>query len=81
MREVSANYLNNHGIAAACRLHTGPPRRTTMKKSISKLAIHKQTVRTLATSELAEAAGGWIRPPISWSCPQPGSGGCPKDVI
>jgi hypothetical protein len=52
-----------------------------MKKSISKLAIHKQTVRTLATSELAEAAGGWIRPPISWSCPQPGSGGCPKDVI
>jgi hypothetical protein len=42
-----------------------------MKKSIKKLTVNLQTIRTLATDDLAQAAGGWIRPPITWSCPQP----------
>jgi hypothetical protein len=46
-----------------------------MKKSNKKLAVNKQVLRVLADNALADAAGGWIRPPITWSCPQP-SGGC-----
>ncbi len=42
-----------------------------MKKSSTKLSLNQQTIRTLASSDLALAAGGWIRPPITWSCPQP----------
>src|SRR6266545_795125 len=45
-------------------------RRQTMKKSTSKLTLSKQTIRVLAGHDLAPVAGGWIRPPISWSCPQ-----------
>ena len=47
-----------------------------------KLALKKETLRQLTPSELKLAAGGWIRPPISWSCPQPGpsSSNCPKDA-
>lgn len=49
-----------------------------MKKAIKKLQLHKQTLRMVGLDELTQAAGGWIRPPLSWSCPQPGSSGCPK---
>jgi hypothetical protein len=42
-----------------------------MNKAIKKTALNKQTVRVLVSDELAQAAGGWIRPPITWSCPQP----------
>jgi len=42
-----------------------------MKQSIKKLVVNRQTLRVLATDVLAEVAGGWIRPPITWSCPQP----------
>jgi len=42
-----------------------------MKKSGTKLVVNRQTIRALATGELAAVGGGWIRPPISWSCPQP----------
>jgi hypothetical protein len=36
-----------------------------------KLVLKRETLRQLTPSELKLAAGGWIRPPISWSCPQP----------
>ncbi len=45
-----------------------------------KLVLKKETLRQLTASELKLAAGGWIRPPLSWSCPQPppSSSNCPK---
>jgi len=49
-----------------------------MKNIVKRLRLGKQQVRVLVTDELAQVAGGWIRPPITWSCPQPGSGGCPR---
>jgi hypothetical protein len=51
-----------------------------MKKPSKKLSVNKQTIRALAADDLALAAGGWIRPPITWSCPQPllSSANCPK---
>jgi hypothetical protein len=42
-----------------------------MKKPAKKLTVNKSTIRVLVTSDLPQAAGGWIRPPISWTCPQP----------
>jgi hypothetical protein len=36
-----------------------------------KLVLKTETLRQLTPAELKLAAGGWIRPPISWSCPQP----------
>jgi hypothetical protein len=47
-----------------------------MKKAARKLGIRKQTIRFIVTEELAQANGGWIRPPITWSCPQPSASGC-----
>ena len=41
-----------------------------------KLALNKETLRQLTASELKLAAGGWIRPPLSWSCPQPSASQC-----
>jgi hypothetical protein len=41
-----------------------------------KLALTKQTIRVLASTELNNVAGGWIRPPITVSCPQPSASGC-----
>ncbi|HEX3766354.1 MAG TPA: hypothetical protein VHW23_47000 [Kofleriaceae bacterium] len=50
-----------------------------MKKSIQQLRLNKQQIRVLVTDELAQAHGGWIRPPLTWSCPQPSaSGGRPQ---
>lgn len=49
-----------------------------MKKAVHKLSLNKQMIRVLAAPELTYAAGGWIRPPLTWSCPQPGSTGCPR---
>jgi hypothetical protein len=45
-----------------------------------KLVLKKETLRQLTPSELKLAAGGWIRPPITWSCPQlaASSSNCPK---
>lgn len=47
-----------------------------MKKAVHKLRLNKQQIRVLATGELTQAAGGWIRPPLSWSCPQPSVSEC-----
>lgn len=54
-----------------------------MKKSIQKLTVNKQTIRALLTEELTGVAGGWIRPPLSWSCPQPApsSSHCPVEPV
>lgn len=50
-----------------------------MKNTLEKLRLNKQQVRVLVAGDLTLAAGGWIRPPITWSCPQPAaSGGCPR---
>ena len=48
-----------------------------------KLALKKETLRQLTPNELKFAAGGWVRPPISWGCPQPppSSSNCPKNVL
>ena len=44
-----------------------------------KLVLGKETLRQLTPGELKQVAGGWIRPPLTWSCPQPSmSGGCPQ---
>ncbi len=47
-----------------------------MKKTIKKLHLNKQQIRVLVPGELGEAAGGWVRPPITWSCPQPSASEC-----
>jgi hypothetical protein len=54
-----------------------------MKKSHKKLVMNKQTIRVLTPDVLADIAGGWLRPPITWSCPQPppSSSNCPKAII
>ena len=44
-----------------------------MKKPSKKLNLNKQEIRVLGGENLAGVVGGWIRPPISWSCPQPGT--------
>jgi len=41
-----------------------------------KLKLKVDVLRTLSDSELNQVAGAWIRPPISWSCPQPSASGC-----
>ena len=47
-----------------------------MKQAIKKLQLNKQTLRVVGFDELGQAAGGWIRPPLTWSCPQPSASGC-----
>jgi hypothetical protein len=47
-----------------------------MKNTLKKLRLNKQQVRVLVADDLAQAIGGWIRPPITWSCPQPSASGC-----
>ena len=46
-----------------------------------RLALNKDTLRDLdlPQSDAGAVNGGWIRPPISWSCPQPppSSSHCP----
>jgi hypothetical protein len=80
---MANNRLASADSAIRLRWHTGcslcAPQGETMKKAIKKLNLNRQTIRVIATDELAQAAGGWIRPPISWSCPQPSqSACCPK---
>ena len=50
---------------------------------LQRLALNKETIRDLTESEADQVEGGWIRPPITWSCPQPppSSSNCPKDVL
>ena len=50
--------------------------------NVEKLKLNKETVQDLPTGEMKDVKGGWIRPPISWTCPQPsqyGTCGCPVD--
>ena len=44
---------------------------------VGKLKVNKETVKDLTTAELKQVKGGWIRPPITWTCPQP-SGACTR---
>ena len=51
-----------------------------MQKPSKKLNLTKQAIRVLGSEDLADAHGGWIRPMITVSCPQPApsSSNCPK---
>lgn len=44
-----------------------------MKK---RLVLKQESIRMLETKDLGKIAGGWIRPPLTWSCPQPTATGC-----
>lgn len=64
-------------ICVACPLHIAADQKeSAMKNVVKKLRVHQQTIRVLAGAELSHAAGGWIRPPITWSCPQPSQSAC-----
>jgi hypothetical protein len=76
-RDRLANPLKCADRAVAHRVQPSRQSEVAMKHAIKKLQLNKQTLRVVGFDELAQAAGGWIRPPISWSCPQP-SGGCGK---
>lgn len=41
-----------------------------------KLVLRKETLQQLTPGELKQVAGGWIRPPLTWSCPQPSASEC-----
>jgi hypothetical protein len=49
--------------------NTDQPRR-------QKLVLRKETLRQLTPVELKQVAGGWMRPPMTWSCPQPSASAC-----
>lgn len=46
------------------------------KPKIENLELNKETVLDLTESEAERVKGGWIRPPLSWSCPQPSASEC-----
>jgi hypothetical protein len=46
------------------------------KRRQRKLTLKVDVIRTLSDSEMNQVAGAWIRPPLSWSCPQPSQSGC-----
>jgi hypothetical protein len=41
-----------------------------MSQKSRKLPLGRETLRHLNREQLVQAAGGWLRPPITWSCPQ-----------
>jgi hypothetical protein len=45
-----------------------------MKKK--RLKLDRESIRILDPNDLHRVGGGWIRPPITWSCPQPSQVGC-----
>jgi hypothetical protein len=49
---------------------------------VEKLKLNKETVKDLTPNDMQNVRGGWIRPPISWGCPQPppSSSNCPKQT-
>jgi len=52
------------------------------RPKVEKLKLDKDTVKDLATNDMKNVKGGWIRPPISWTCPQPTDNGtcrCPVE--
>jgi hypothetical protein len=42
-----------------------------MSSKPRKLSLSFETLRRLSPDDLVRVAGGWIRRPLSWSCPQP----------
>ncbi len=40
------------------------------------LPPRQESMQELSDAELEGVSGGWIRPPLSWTCPQPTYGGC-----
>jgi hypothetical protein len=66
--QLSGPQRGSGGTTAATRVLESE---SAMKKAVHKLNLNKQMIRVLAAPELTCAAGGWIRPPLTWSCPQP----------
>lgn len=48
-----------------------------MRKQIRKLSLNKETLRTLASRELEEAAGGVITQVATCPCPSHAFSNCP----
>jgi hypothetical protein len=48
----------------------------TKRRAERKLSLKVDVIRTLSDSEMNQVAGAWIRPPLTWSCPQPSASGC-----
>jgi hypothetical protein len=46
------------------------------RRTERKLTLKVEVLRILSDSELNQVAGAWIRPPLTWSCPQPSQSGC-----
>ena len=46
------------------------------RRAERKLALKVDVIRTLSDTEMSQVAGAWIRPPLTWSCPQPSASGC-----
>jgi hypothetical protein len=46
------------------------------RRAERKLSLKVDVIRTLSDSEMNEVAGAFIRPPLTWSCPQPSASGC-----
>jgi hypothetical protein len=46
------------------------------RRAERKLSLKVDVIRTLSDSEMNQVAGAWIRPPITWSCPQPSASEC-----
>ena len=45
-----------------------------MKKK--RLKLDRESIRILDANDLERVGGGWIRPPITWSCPPPSASAC-----
>lgn len=79
--QASRMLRRSRGTSAA--LMVDQKARMTMVKSSKKLSVNKQTIRVLGGQDLEGVAGGWIRPKITWSCPQPSasSANCPAQEL
>src|SRR5262245_7463509 len=40
------------------------------------LRPNREAIQDLSEAELEAVSGGWIRPPLSWTCPQPSQSVC-----
>lgn len=70
--------LNNPRAALAREYNVHVPETVTIRvveETADTLTIalppRQEAVQELSDADLEAASGGWIRPPISWGCPQP----------
>jgi hypothetical protein len=46
------------------------------RHGIENMELNRETVADLTESQAEQGRGGWIRPPITWTCPQPSQSAC-----